>query len=93
MAARFKITRQDKKRTKSVQKTSSDITMCKGGRCPFKTMCHRYTSTPLEHQLYFTKPPFKINKGKPECTMFWGEAANQLFVMMTEIMVAEKKKK
>ena len=64
-----------------------DITMCEGGDCPFKDMCHRYTAEPDEiHQSYFTTPPYKINKGKPECTMFWGDAAHQLFVQLKEIM-------
>lgn len=69
------------------KKSGSDITMCKGGKCPFKDMCHRYTAFPNElRQSYFTKPPFKVEKGKPSCGMFWGEAANNLFIMLKEIM-------
>jgi hypothetical protein len=98
---RFKITRNEKKKSSpkenSLITTGSDITMCKGGECPFKTMCHRYTATPDEiYQSYFSKPPFKIKKGKPSCEMFWGEAANQLFIMLKEIMdhpIPQKKKR
>lgn len=71
----------------------NDITMCKGGKCPFKDMCHRYTATPDElYQSWFTKPPFKIDKGKPSCEMFWGSAADQLFLMLKEIMGEQKDK-
>jgi len=105
---RFIKTRMDKKKSSSKEKSKdsltkqstmsgSDITMCKGGECPFKTMCHRYTATPDEiYQSYFPEPPFKIKKGKPECDMFWGEAAQQLFIMLKEIMehpIPKKKKK
>lgn len=91
---RFIKTRQDKKVHQKVNYTSgNNITMCKGGKCPFKDMCHRYTAIPDEiYQSWFVKPPFKIKKGKPECDMFWGAAANQLFVTLTEIMKSKKKK-
>lgn len=71
--------------------SGSDITMCKGGGCPFKEMCHRYTALPDElYQSYFVKPPFKITKGKPSCEMFYGEAADNLFIMLKEIMSDKK---
>lgn len=74
-----------------------DITMCKGGKCPFKDMCHRYTALPDElYQSYFTTPPFKIDKGKPSCQMYWGDAAQSLFIMLKEMMenpVPKKKKR
>lgn len=75
---------------------TSDITMCKGGKCPFKDVCHRYTASPNElYQSYFMKPPFKISKGKPSCEMFWGETANNLFITLKEIMSSlwQRKKK
>ena len=68
---------KDKYRT-----SGSDITMCKGGKCPFKDICRRYTALPDESwQSYFIEPPFKIIKGKPSCEMFWGEAADSLFLI------------
>lgn len=103
---RFIKTRMDKKKSsqkvnssqiKNKNRTSgSDITMCKGGKCPFKDMCHRYTALPDEqYQSYFAEPPFRIKNGKPECEMYWGEAVQQLFVMLKEIMehpIPKKKK-
>lgn len=91
------MTRFIKKRSDKKEKTSrkeklppvsiSDITMCKGGKCPFKTMCYRYTALPNElYQSFFIKPPFKIDKGMPSCEMFWGDAANRLLIMLIEIM-------
>lgn len=60
--------------------------MCKGEDCPFKNMCYRYTALPDEFsQSYFKEPPFKIEKGKPSCEMYWGDAAQSLFVMLKEI--------
>lgn len=63
-----------------------DITMCSGGKCPLKEKCYRYTAKANElQQSYFTEPPFKIKKGKPECEMFWGDNAERLFVQLKEI--------
>jgi len=38
-----------------------DISMCKGGYCLLKTMCHRCTATaePLG-QSFFSEPPYKL---------------------------------
>jgi len=64
-----------------------DIIMCKGGECPFRAMCYRFTSTPKKHnQSYFTEPPYKIIDGKPECEMFWGEASQQLMEQLNSIV-------
>lgn len=99
---RFIKKRSDKKEKTSLKEkvsatSGSGITMCKGGKCPFKGMCHRYTALPDKtHQSFFVKPPFKIDKGRPSCEMFWGDAAQHLFVMMKEIMerpIRPKKKK
>jgi hypothetical protein len=80
------------KNGKNTTRGSSDITMCTGGECPFKTMCHRYTIIPNElRQSYFVEPPFIIVKSKPSCTFFWGDAADQLFIMLKSIMAGEKK--
>lgn len=39
-----------------------DISMCKGGSCPLRLNCHRYTATaePLG-QSYFQDPPYKMD--------------------------------
>lgn len=73
--------------------SGSDITMCGGGDCPFKTMCHRHTAMPDTYQSYFSFPPFKIKKGKPSCEMFWGDVTQQLFVQLKSIFSGEKKQK
>lgn len=40
----------------------ADISMCKGGYCPLKLNCHRYTVNPDEiAQSYFGEPPYKMN--------------------------------
>lgn len=45
-----------------------DITMCKGGSCPYKDECHRYRARPTEYrQSYFAKPPMN-----PPVTYGWG---------------------
>ena len=39
-----------------------DISMCKGGFCPLKLNCHRYTATPDDlGQSFFGEPPYKMN--------------------------------
>jgi len=69
------------------RKSGSDKTMCKGGLCPFKEKCHRFTANYDDtYQSWFTDPPFKIENGKPSCEMFWGEAVDQLFVTICEII-------
>ena len=44
------------------QKTMPDISMCKGGSCPLRLNCYRYTAEaePLG-QSYFKDPPYKMN--------------------------------
>jgi len=70
----------------------SDITKCHGGGCPFKDMCHRYTATADEqYQSYFMTPPFTVEHGKPSCEMFWGDAAERLFVELKSIVSGKKK--
>ncbi len=39
----------------------SDISACKGGECPLRLHCHRYTCPKEElGQSYFTDPPYKV---------------------------------
>jgi hypothetical protein len=36
-----------------------DITMCRGGDCPFRVNCYRFTASPTpEHQSWFIEPPY-----------------------------------
>ena len=63
-----------------------DISMCKGGYCPLKLNCHRYTTTPDElMQSYFGEPPYKMNMMLDDdfaslgvvtttCAFFWNNA-------------------
>ena len=40
-----------------------DLDMCKGGDCPMKDKCYRFTATPSEHrQYYFLTPPIVDGK-------------------------------
>ena len=48
-----------------------DITMCKGGGCPRKDKCYRYTAKPCEYmQSYFVNTP--IDPEDTECKYFYG---------------------
>jgi hypothetical protein len=39
-----------------------DISMCKGGSCPLRLHCHRYTAKAEElGQSYFVDPPYKMS--------------------------------
>ena len=51
-----------------------DISMCKGGECPLKETCYRYTAMPGERQSYFLIPPFR--KGGA-CDYFWYNNENK----------------
>ena len=39
----------------------SDVVMCKGGDCPMKKKCERYTSKAKEVQEWFPSTPFKFS--------------------------------
>ncbi len=68
------------------QKHMPDISCCKGGSCPLRLNCHRYTVTPDElGQTYFKDPPYKMNMMLDEhdsnlgvvtiaCSFFWNNA-------------------
>jgi hypothetical protein len=43
------------------------------------------------YQSYFAEPPFTVENGKPYCEMFWGDAAQQLFIMLKEITSGKRK--
>jgi len=39
-----------------------DISMCKGGSCPLRLNCYRYTAKVEElGQSYFSDPPYKVS--------------------------------
>lgn len=47
-----------------------DICKCKGGSCPKKEQCYRYTAlSDAIAQSYFMKPPW--NEEKQECKYFY----------------------
>lgn len=46
---------------KQKQTIMPDISMCKGGYCLLKTMCHRCTAKAEElGQSFFSEPPYKL---------------------------------
>ncbi len=60
----------------------SDITMCKGGDCPYKNNCYRYTSKHEELcQSYFVDIPLKDGK----CDLYWGKNAEDIWNELKEI--------
>lgn len=46
-----------------------DITKCKGGHCPMKNDCYRYTSESSDRQAFFIITPY--DKEKNWCEYFW----------------------
>ena len=68
-----------------------DITMCKGGKCPLKEKCRRFTARQSMMQSYLTVPPFRIDRGKFICDMFWGDKSDYLFETLKSIMTNGKK--
>lgn len=44
----------------------SNITKCKGGECPIKGKCYRYTSLPSNYQSYFMEIPYDFKKKECE---------------------------
>lgn len=68
-----------------------DITMCKGGDCPLKSRCYRYTASTSMYQFYFSTPPFLIDRGKFNCDMFWGDSSQLLFEQLKMIVGDAKK--
>lgn len=67
-----------------------DITMCKNKDCPLKDKCYRFTAEPSMRQFYFTENPSRINKGKFECSMFWGDSAQYLLEQLKSIYKHER---
>jgi hypothetical protein len=52
----------------------SDITKCKGGECPIKKTCYRFTSKASDWQSYFTEIPLKDGK----CDMYWEKKSEKI---------------
>jgi hypothetical protein len=60
----------------------ADITMCKGGECPFKEKCKRFTATANEYyQAYFIDVPYDNYK----CDMYWGENQDGIYEQLKTI--------
>ena len=61
----------------------ADITMCKGGSCPFKEKCARFTSTADEYrQAWFIDVPYEDGK----CDMYWGENQESIYNQLIYIV-------
>jgi hypothetical protein len=61
----------------------ADITMCKGGECPLKEKCRRFTSIADEHwQAYFIDVPYHNYK----CDMYWGENQDSIYNQLINIV-------
>lgn len=71
-----------------------DITKCSGINCPIKSSCHRYTapSDPLWQSMLLT-PPFTINNGTFNCSMFWGVQQTSILDELKNIMGTKKQHK
>lgn len=62
----------------------SDITMCKGGNCPLKEKCKRFTATANpDYQSYFVEVPFKDGS----CKMFWGDTQDSILQQLKNICI------
>jgi len=60
-----------------------DITMCKGGDCPFKEKCKRFTAIADEHcQAWFIDIPYEDDK----CDMYWGDNQDGIYEQLKTIM-------
>lgn len=78
----------------------ADLTMCRGGECPLKNRCYRYTASPDEHQSYFveipgdygeeikTFPDPKHNTRRIvwQCNMYWGEKQEEIMDQLNKIV-------
>ena len=55
-----------------------DITKCPGGNCPLKPKCLRYTGDMGEHQMIFTKPPYRIYRKTFKCVLLYADNRESL---------------
>lgn len=46
-----------------------DISMCKGGDCPYKNTCYRFTAIPCKYQTYFSEVPYNFDE--EFCQYYW----------------------
>jgi hypothetical protein len=44
-----------------------DLAMCKGGGCPMRDNCYRFTATPSGRQSYMPPPLIKLADGRVRC--------------------------
>ena len=54
-----------------------DISKCKGGDCPLKDSCYRYTVIPSDYQSYLYSPPYKVINNHLMCEYFWRNHENK----------------
>jgi hypothetical protein len=64
-----------------------DITKCRGGNCPIKEKCYRFTAKAGFRQSYFFNPPFEII-GKfdnhVKCEYFWNENQTDILTQIKD---------
>mgnify|MGYP006998149801 CR=1 FL=1 len=48
-----------------------DISKCKGGDCPLKDSCYRYTVIPSDYQSYLYSLPYKVVNNHLMCEYFY----------------------
>ena len=61
----------------------ADITLCKGGECPLKETCRRYTTPPNpERQWVFMTIPYEDGK----CDMHWGINQDNIYNQLKKIV-------
>lgn len=63
--------------------------MCKGGNCPLKDLCYRYTAKADEYQSYFIKEPYTLEKNKFKCNMLWTNDNQSILDQLRSILNKE----
>lgn len=76
----------------------ADLTMCRGGECPLKNRCYRFTASPDEYQSYFAEIPGRWDCRKETigdkvfdhrdfvCNMYWGERQEDIMDQLNKIV-------
>jgi hypothetical protein len=70
----------------------SDITICSGHGCPWKTKCIRYLQEPdRQYQAMFVGIPGKKVDEVFTCDLFWGLPQENIFNYLKEIVTGREK--
>lgn len=66
-----------------------DITVCRGGVCPYKTTCRRFEdydrAISSGDYCLFAELPLEINNGEYTCKMYWGWREQEIFNQLQRI--------